>query len=477
MKNIISIVAILIFTTTVCFAQKRGGSKSSGSSSSSSHSHSTETNLQESGEYSARDYNPGYEAYSKGNEEFTRKTNGKIPFEQTNDKSESKIYIDIFGIEIFAVSNYTEENNSSSQTAKEGQKIDIKQIVDKASGSNEEYHEREVIINQKIFSKYSVENVDKLVNAKVLTPEGKIYSVKEFDTSQEKEKIIGAEIFPNCFIDVRKQFNNFHQYLTTKKVEADEIIISSLVTNSETNNTLKEQLPNNHSILTCKNETEFRAELSKLKHKTLFIVGHIENGNFVNKSASGEKIFELEVEKLLKISKDLDVNIIPFGCFSSQYSPSGTTSEINSLKTVEVLTNALKTVRHQYGKNKLSNLLDEIGKSSETKLLIDEKNFKNQKYGTYKKVQVLKKEGSKWVIVAIMYLVNFPDDDDEYEEDTTWYWIKQKSPYFSIGTFLFWFFMPSKPSNKFLKVVTYTVSLSFWFFLVVLILHLIGSVQ
>lgn len=467
MKKILSLILITVFTATICFAPPRTGSGSRGSHS-SGESYSSKSN---EGYTSGRESSSGYETYSRVHEEFVRKSNGSIPFEQTNNISESKVYIDILGEEIIAVSNYSEASNKPSDNSREGEKLDIKLLADNAGGTWNEYFEQEVIINQKVFSKYSVENIEKILNAKVLTPEGEVYPVKEFETGEAGQKIVGAEIYPNCYINVKKKFGNFVHFLKTKKIEPDEVIVSSLVTNTETNNALKEQLPDNHSIFSCKNESEFRQEISKHKHKTIFLVGHIENGKFVNKNPNGEIVFEVEVERLLEISKDLDVNILPFGCYSGQYSPSGMTSEINSLKTVDILSNSLKTVFRK--NNNMGELLNEIGTNSESKLLIDEQNFKNQKYGNYKKIQILKKEGSKWVIVAILYMIDFPEDDEEYEDDTTWYWIKQKSPYFTLGSLIAWYLIPGRPGNKMINLTAYIASAGFWLFFVVLVLSLI----
>lgn len=161
----------------------------------------------------------------------------------------------------------------------------------------------------------------------------------------------------------------------------DEISIFPLTKNLDTRDLLKKEFGKNWIKSNLKSEKEIINKLKKSKRKTVLMVGHIENGHFVD----GD--FKISLQKLNDYAKKFQLNIFHLGCSTADLAKHGTAASINTLKTVDALISTIKS-----NNNFKSFLFDfstkKIGADGlPINLLIDADTFSNKGYAEFKAYQ------------------------------------------------------------------------------------------
>ena len=207
---------------------------------------------------------------------------------------------------------------------------------------------------------------------------------------------------------VRSQLN--HSF------EVEEIQILSLVKDQATNRMIKDLFGDNQIKFPIKqsgNLNRLEKKLSKSKRKTVFVVGHIEEGYFVSRK-KGEEIFRISLKELEEMGRRLNINLFPFGCNSSSHyaNQTGTTRLINSYADTKKLIEAIKS------SNKLEQVLQKFT-GPDTRIIIDENTFKNMGYAEVKYLkQAAKETAVEFVVGGALILAQLAaggEDDDETE--------------------------------------------------------------
>lgn len=362
----------------------------------------TETNTSKTGDNSYLETKPNFDVeYSEAQRLI--ETSGQS-FNSEYENENAKIYITSIDGQVYAITNYVGSNTKiTSPNNVYGSSItDLSQNLGLKHSAD-----RTIYIDEKILASNSpIGGFEHFNNIHIVTTKKELHKVRTITFSDNSTRHV-VEFKPNCFISIDKQYSNFINHIYSSKLLFDEIEVISLVENTSTNEYLKENLPNNSRSITCKTEEEFSNLLQKSKHKTVFLLGHIENGSFVNYSSTGERLFSIDLFRIKELSKKLKINIFPLGCNSADYTKSsGSTVAFNSYEASELLQKGIREPN-------LGACIETLTSDGKLQILIDEETFLDQKYGKYKRVLVLKKVGANYIIVGILAILEFPEDDDE----------------------------------------------------------------
>jgi hypothetical protein len=372
----------------------------------------TETNTSKTGTDVYSETKPNFDVeYSEAQRLI--ETSGH-PFNSEYEDENAKIYITSIEGEIYAITNYAGSNTKvTSPNDVYGSSIqDLSQNLGLQYNTN-----RTIYIDEKILaSNNPIGGFEHFSNIFIVSAKNELHKVHTITFNDNSTQHV-VEFKPNCFVSIKKRYSKFLNYIYNNNLLFDEIEVVSLVENSSTNDYLKGNLPNNSRAISCRTEEEFSNLLKQSKHKTIFLLGHIEKGSFVNYSANGERIFSVDLHRIKELSKNLKINIFPLGCNSADYTKtSGSLLAFNSYEAAELLQQGIKT-------QNLGTCIETLASDGKLQILIDEETFIDQKYGKYKRVLVLKKVGANYIIVGILAILEFPEDDDEND----WFsWILYK---------------------------------------------------
>ncbi|RAJ90046.1 hypothetical protein LX87_05525 [Larkinella arboricola] len=184
-----------------------------------------------------------------------------------------------------------------------------------------------------------------------------------------------ASIKPNLFLKLNndKVVDLMSKYKNTK-FSKEDIRIISLVTNSATEKKIDELIPKSLILnvdftnLTIDN---FRQKLINNKDRTIFLLGHIENGYFVTYDETGRKIFDISISEIAKITQEQNISIFLIGCKSAEFTNGRITSIVNKFNTVQAVEKVSKAIN-------ANDYMDFFQKmSSEDLQIVVEENFTN----------------------------------------------------------------------------------------------------
>lgn len=202
----------------------------------------------------------------------------------------------------------------------------------------------------------------------------------------------------------------------SRKYASGDIKILSFVKDTRTEKRITELFFENNIKFKFKSNKKLERQLKKNRGKTVFVVGHIENGKFVTYS-SGKEIYQISIKELMSMGERTGVRIFPFGCNSAKYSKSGINKPLRSYRDTEDLIKAIKN------NNKIGDALSEFA-GKKYKFIIDENTFKGTDYAQlsiYKESIINGKSSlvlTGILIAPISELGDFgggDDDDDEQE--------------------------------------------------------------
>lgn len=154
----------------------------------------------------------------------------------------------------------------------------------------------------------------------------------------------------------------------------DEITILPFVKNTDTKRILNNTFKKNWIKVNFYSNKNISKKIAKNKRKTIFTVGHIENGYYVEE---GNEL--ISIAELNKLARDNNISMFHFGCSTAEFN-SGTSSAINTKNTVEALIPSINNNNNiQDMFLELSN--QPIGPNRKVvKLLIDSESFQDHGY-------------------------------------------------------------------------------------------------
>lgn len=159
------------------------------------------------------------------------------------------------------------------------------------------------------------------------------------------KKVIAVKHKDNKNIFIKYNYENirnlkeFDSHLKNRRYIPEEMKVISLVKDSKTNRYIDNNFSNNRIKYDFKKT--LREALKSEKRKSIFILGHIENGSFVTRK-NGKIIFEFNLNQIKTLEAELNINIFALGCNSGYYLPHGMKNSINSLDAVKRFHIALK---------------------------------------------------------------------------------------------------------------------------------------
>jgi hypothetical protein len=151
--------------------------------------------------------------------------------------------------------------------------------------------------------------------------------------------------------------------------------------NSDTRILLDEQYGKNWIRSSLKNEAEVERKIKRCKRETLFVVGHIEHGCYV------EGDFKISIDRLNELAGKYNLNIFHLGCTTAENGGNGTTAAINTYHTVDALVSTIK--KHSRFKDFFLDFSNQgIGpEKAKVNLLIDANTFSDKGYAAFKMYQ------------------------------------------------------------------------------------------
>ncbi|MEL6624662.1 MAG: hypothetical protein AAFO96_07530 [Bacteroidota bacterium] len=156
---------------------------------------------------------------------------------------------------------------------------------------------------------------------------------------------------------------------------------------------------------------KLKKQLAKSPRKTVFVVGHVEEGKFVTYH-KGQKVFEVSIDELMQVGKDLKLNIFPFGCNSSMQNQAqvGTTTLLNSYADTQKLIEGIKSSKN------LGTALQKFA-GDEFELIVNQETFRNLGYAEYQLVKRAVAEGGADAVIGGLIIWSLIDQKDEEKEN------------------------------------------------------------
>jgi len=239
-------------------------------------------------------------------------------------------------------------------------------------------HETEKALNSDIKKGFFFDSKGKIYIKKKVEIDSKIFNCVE----------LNKNLYFKLDSENKSYLHKISEDLKRRKFQKDEFEIISLIRDSRTTDYLKSNFPNNHLSFDFSSMNNFIKELKKHNKKTIFVIGHIEGDIFVTHLRNGLK-FEISIDELQKLSRELDINVFPLGCKSAK-SGSGIVNDFNSIE-------ALKRLRKALDNNSTTMSILENLAGTDFKIMIDKAVLKDK---GYLEAKILRKNKVKGAIVV-----------------------------------------------------------------------------
>ena len=132
--------------------------------------------------------------------------------------------------------------------------------------------------------------------------------------------------------------------LNEQKFQSNEVVLMPLVMNSATLDLVNQSVPTQNRLLISDfSKTSIYNGLSSQRSKTVFLLGHVENGSFVVLDSAGDAVVSLPVEELQKYAEENGINIYALGCNSAALTRAGAATEFNTVDAVSRFVGALNS--------------------------------------------------------------------------------------------------------------------------------------
>ncbi len=276
------------------------------------------------------------------------------------------------------------------------------------------YSSKGVIANKEFLNNLSADvNYYVSVNGKYAPFQKSNISVKNVDGVEIKSyNTIKYEQDANVHLVTNEDLSIAIETLNKKldwKYDLEEIAVFPITKNSDTRDLLKQEFGKKWIKTNLKSEKEIAKKLKKSKRKTVLVVGHIEDGFYV------EGNFKISIEQLNKYAKEYNLNIFHLGC-SSAMDGIGTTASINTLKTVDALISSVKE-NSNFKDFFLSFSTKGIGPDNlPVDLLVDANTFSNRGYAQFKVYQKGSIAGLATVGGGILLYYLLSDNENDNKE-------------------------------------------------------------
>jgi len=210
--------------------------------------------------------------------------------------------------------------------------------------------------------------------------------------------------------DINKSIETLNKSLDWN-YDLNEITIFPITKNADTRNLLKDKFGKNWIKSNLKSEKKVAKKLRKSKRKTVLIVGHIENGHFV------EGDFKISLDALNDYAKEYNLNIFHLGCSTAEVTGTGTMASINTYKTVDALISSVKE-HNNFKEFFLDFSRKGIGADNlPVDLLVDGNTFSDKRYTKFKLYQKGGIAGMATLGGGVLLYYLISDDDDETENN------------------------------------------------------------
>jgi len=184
-------------------------------------------------------------------------------------------------------------------------------------------------------------DMDSIQKIKVVADDGKLIDAETLITNNPPPLIISRVSGSYLYGIPPHMANAIKTRLDNRKYNQTEASILNFTMDSATEIALQKsstlsKLLNPIQGKMIDSEVKLREAFSKARGKTLFFVGHVENGSYVIRNAMDTVVFSIEISNMRRISKEYDIELIDFGCRTAQAIKGdalsfGVTTEFNSI--------------------------------------------------------------------------------------------------------------------------------------------------
>lgn len=229
---------------------------------------------------------------------------------------------------------------------------------------------------------------------------------------ERKTLELASNIYVNFDRFNLENYDKIKAKLFGSSISLNDIEVLSLIDDYSTQKSIEAHFPNNHLKFGLTSQSELIRRIKTHSSKTIFILGHIEDGKFVIRDSQGAIKFEIELREVERFGDIFNANIFPIGCNSAEFG-TGIAAEFNSLDIIDRLSSGLEKGK-SYG-DILAHLADN-GRGEPLKIFLNDTESLFSQVGDVQ-LEVMKKldETSQVITLGvvgsiIIYLIL---DDDE----------------------------------------------------------------
>jgi len=203
----------------------------------------------------------------------------------------------------------------------------------------------EIYIPENLFFKYRIhlEKNEKIKNLTIVREDGTLLKTKLIKDELSLKRII--EIRPNFNIELNL-INNIDEifWLLKQPLNPSDFKVISLFDKSDlsTINTITKNIGELHLPFEKIINNGLNKSFKKLKNKTVFILGHIENGNYVVRGADSSIVQKIPLSQIENISNVYNISLISLGCKGGLIKNSS--GFINNVRDIDIISNLDKAL-------------------------------------------------------------------------------------------------------------------------------------
>lgn len=149
----------------------------------------------------------------------------------------------------------------------------------------------------------------------------------------DDRRVPAFEAAPGLYgrLDDKQQLLDALSLYSDRRFDRSEIRVVSLFGDEETNQVAASKFGRQFLGADVTSAAGLRARLASARGDIVYILGHVEDGQFVVQSALGTPVFSIALDKVLQIGNELGVEVRPVGCQSGAIVGTGPIDSYNSI--------------------------------------------------------------------------------------------------------------------------------------------------